>query len=666
MATTDIGSVSGASPNQDGFIYRLTHRELEHYPRVQPRSLQLAIVVISTIALYYESYVGGAVSTLLLQRLGMSFTFYVVAIAFGNLIGAFGSLVAGIADRVGRANLVVGGLFVTGLATLFLIPAATSKWPFILSTFLVGIVEGIALVATPALIRDFSPQTGRATAMGLWTTGPVLGSLVVAIVGSATITATTQWQVEYQICGAVGLVVFLVALLGMRELSPSLRDQLMVSTKDRLLVEARAKGIDIEASLRHPWRQMFKLDIVISALAVSVMLLIYYTAVGFGTIIMVTVFGFSLRNANGIANWQWGANAVGLVVIGVISDKLRVRKPLMVVGGVGAIVLTVIYIGLLGKTVSYYEIAVILAALSIFIAVAYAPWMASFTETVEARNPALTATGLAIWGWILRMVVFIAFLLLPQIVTAVTPLVSYGTRVEAYATKYKNQIVFAETHASLINFVKTHATLIAFVETHPQVVASATTYHVQLVNAQKFAPELAVIERNPTLFAQLAKYSNSSQVPSTLLSQMVTAAGGGTQGAQIVATISQNFPAIDGVIAVAPQLQTLTPYTSQLKQLAANASQFQQLQANSTQLAQLKSAAPALTFLQEHAAAVESAAKNGPNQWKVWYWICVAAFIFFILTVPLMKGRWSPSKAKRDEEDHEKIVQEELKHLHLV
>ena len=32
-----------------------------------------------------------------------------------------------------------------------------------------GFVEGICLVATPALIRDFSPQVGRATAMGFWT-----------------------------------------------------------------------------------------------------------------------------------------------------------------------------------------------------------------------------------------------------------------------------------------------------------------------------------------------------------------------------------------------------------------------------------------------------------------------------------------------------------------
>jgi len=666
MTTTDIGMQSGASQNQSGFVYRLTHRELEHYPRIKPRSIQLAIVVISTIALYYESYVGGSVSTLLLQKLGMSFMFYVVAIAIGNLIGAFGSLVAGVADRVGRANLVVTGLLVTGLATLFLIPAMTSKWPFILSTFLVGVIEGIALVATPALIRDFSPQTGRATAMGLWTTGPVLGSLVVAVVGSATITATTQWQTEYRICGAIGLLVFLVALFGMRELSPRLRDQLMVSTKDRVLIEAKAKGIDIEASLAHPWRQMLKADIIISALAVSVMLLIYYTAVGFGTIVMTTVFGFSLRNANGIANWQWGANAVGLIVIGIISDKLRVRKPLMIFGAVGGTVLTVIFIGLLGKTVSYYEMALILATISVFLAFAYAPWMASFTETVEARNPALTATGLAIWGWTLRMVVFVSFLILPLIVTSVTPLVSYGAKVKAYANQYKEQIAFAETHASLISFAKTHASLIAFAETHPQIIATATKYQTQLANAQRFAPELSVIEHNPTIFSQLAKYTNPSQIPSSLISQAIAAAGGGAKGQQIVGTIAQNSAAIDGVIAVAPQLQTLAPYTTQLKELAANASEFQQLQANAAQLNQLKAVAPALTFLQEHATAVVNAAKNGPSQWKTWYWICVAAFIFFMLSVPLMKGRWSPAKAKKDEEEHENMVQEELKQLHLV
>ena len=112
---------------------------------------------------------------------------------------------------------------------------------------MVGFVEGMCLVATPALIRDFSPQVGRATAMGFWTSGPVLGSLIVAVVGSAHHPGhrpdTRFWTHEYLICGIAGLVVFLIALVGLRELSPRLRDQLMVTMHDRALIEARAKGL---------------------------------------------------------------------------------------------------------------------------------------------------------------------------------------------------------------------------------------------------------------------------------------------------------------------------------------------------------------------------------------------------------------------------------------
>ena len=203
-----------------------------------------------------------------------------------------------------------------GCSTLFVIPAATNKWSFTIATFVVGFVEGVCLVATPALIRDFSPQVGRATAMGFWTSGPVVGSLIVAVVGSATIPAVVTdprfWTHEYRICGIAGLIVWVIALVGLRELSPALRDQLMVTMHDRALIEARAKGLteaDIEAALRHPFRQLLKPDIIVSAIAVSVMLLIYYTAVGFAVIYLTTVFGFSVKNANGLGNWNWGSTS---------------------------------------------------------------------------------------------------------------------------------------------------------------------------------------------------------------------------------------------------------------------------------------------------------------------------------------------------------------------
>jgi hypothetical protein len=58
--------------------------------------------------------------------------------------------------------------------------------------------------------------------------------------------------------------------------------------------------------------------------------------------------------------------------------------------------------------------------------------MASFTETVEAHNPALTATGLAVWGWLLRLVVTAAFLTLPHVVDTVTPLVEAPPTMERF------------------------------------------------------------------------------------------------------------------------------------------------------------------------------------------------------------------------------------------
>jgi MFS family permease len=615
-------------PGRRGGVSWLWRRQLDAYPDTLPRILYLALTVLATITLYYELYVLGSVSTLILANLHMSFTFFVVTLAFGNLLGAFGSLFAGLADRYGRANLVVFGLLFTGIFVAFVIPTATDKWVFTVETFVVAIVEGICLVATPALIRDFSPQLGRATAMGFWTSGPVVGSLIVAVVGSATVPAIVHdprfWTHEYRICGIAGLVVFVIALLGLRELSPRLRDQLMVTMRDRALIEARAKGLDVESLLHHPWRQLLKPDIIISAISVSIMLLVYYTAVGFLVIYMTTMFGFSVKDANGLGNWQWGFNVIAVIVVGIISDWLRVRKPFMVLGGILAAVMTVVYLEQAGHHPSYYTLALILAALSFGLGVAYTPWMASYTETVEARNPALIATGLAIWGWIIRIVIFVSFLIIPAVINSVTPLVNYGATVSAYATTYKSELAFASSH--------------------PAVVATATKYKTQLADAAKFAPELAVITANPVLFTKLAAYPNPATIPPALQAQAVTAAGGGAKGIAILTTIAANSTAIDSVIAAGPQLATVAPYAAQLTALS-------------------KVPPSVFAYLKAHGAAVTTAAANAPGQWKTWYWICFGGIILFLLSIPVLRGRWKPSDARRDEREHEAMVAAELAKL---
>jgi MFS family permease len=547
-----------ASKPHSGRTAKLWDRQLQHYPETGRRFVYLGIVVLATIVLYYELYVQGSVAPSILQQYHMSFKYFVYISVVGNAVGAFTSLIAGLADRWGRANLVVYGLLVTGLLTLFGLPNAGDKLSYALLFTAVSFVEGIILVATPALVRDFSPQVGRAAAMGFWALGPVVGSLAVTEVSSNTLGHLHAWQDQFIICGTVGLVVFVIALFGLRELAPNIRDQLMVNMTDRVLIEARAQGLDIEESLRHPWRQMLHLDIVGSAFAVSVLLLIYYTAVGFFVVYFTTVFGFSEKQANGIGNWFWSSEAVALIVVGALSDKLRVRKPFMVIGALGAAIMTIVFLTRTSHpNTSYYTFVVIITLLAICISIAYAPWMASFTETVEKHNPALTATGLAIWGWTLRAVVSLSLFILPILVSSTTVLVSDGAQVQA--------------------------------------------------TAKAVAPELAIVQAHPALFAELQKYPTDA-IPPALLQQAVAQVG---------------LPSLLAVNKVAPQLQ----------------------------------------YLLAHAPKVQAAAKSSPNQWRHWWWVCVGGELVFLPLILLMAGRWSPKKARLDEEQHERTVEEELAKL---
>ncbi|HEX3712594.1 MAG TPA: MFS transporter, partial [Trebonia sp.] len=120
--------------------------------------------------------------------------------------------------------------------------------------------------------------------------------------------------------------------------------------------------------------------------------------------------------------------------------------------------------------------------LAVFLAIAYAPWMASFTETVEARNPALTATGLAVWGWIIRVVIAISVLILPSVISSMTPLVTYGTGVSTLSAQYAPELA---TGAAID--AKTQAALAA----NPADTAAATTAVGEIAKAFNISPAAA-------------------------------------------------------------------------------------------------------------------------------------------------------------------------------
>jgi MFS family permease len=597
-----IGSV-GADGHGRLFTFLFVH-EIDDYPSNGRRTAYLALAVLATIVLYYTYFTQTGVTPQILQDFHMKFSYYVMIVVVSNLIGAFASLPASKTDKLGRSNVVIYGLLVIGLLVAFGVPACTTQLQFFIAICLLGLVEGAILVATPALVRDFSPQLGRASAMGFWTVGPVAGSLITSIVATNTLDhflandARSGWHSQFVISGVTSLVVFVLALFFMKDLSPRLREQLVVSEQDQALVEARTRGISEEAvrdATQHPWRQILSWDLVGSAVGISLFLLVYYAASAFFTIYWATVFtnsqGINLTtaDANYLNTWFWAADAVALVVFGVLSDRLRVRKPLMLVGALGAIVMLVFFLRQASHpTTSFTTIIILEVLLAACISLTYAPWMAAYTEQVEAKNPALVATGLALWGWILRLTVGLSFLFLPLVVTAVNPVV--------------DNLVYAQVPPNgaapfdVQTFQVEHPASVAF--------AQANASWLKVLSEPKNAPIVAAANAAPT--------------PAHLAA--LQAAVGPVVFAKVVA----NVAALNKLVV---------PYQSQLVWLADHQSALLDLQ---------------------------SGVAKSPAQWQNWFWVCAAGMVLFIPTIWLTTGRWSPARARKDEEEHAEQVAAEL------
>jgi sugar phosphate permease len=562
------------------------------------RSGYLGLAVLATVVLYYVYYTQTGVTPNILAGYHMSFSFYIAIIVVSNLLGAFASLPASQTDRLGRTNVVIYGLLIVGLLTAIGIPLADSQWTYLVLTCLIGIVEGAILVATPALVRDFSPQLGRASAMGFWTMGPVAGSLITSLVALHTLNhfGQTHWKSQFVISGIAAIVLFVVALFALKDLSPKLRDQLMVSARDQALVEARARGLTdhelLEASER-PWRQIFRWDLVAPAFGIATFLLLYYAAASLFTIYYPVIFknpngtNFTVTQANGLNTWFWGADIVALIVVGLLSDALKVRKPFMVVGVALTMVMLIIFLGEANHPhTGYYTLAIESMLIALGTALVFAPWIASYTESVEAKNPALVATGLALWGWSLRIVVGLSFIFLPLVITSVNPIV--------------DNLPVADTvihGVSIQNFVAEHPKTLAF-----------ATQHAAL---------LAILAKDPAAAAAVGKDPSAANI----------------------AKAEKAF-GLKGLTELAKYKTQLTnlvePYTAEL------------------------------TYINAHKAALvdlQKGSAEAPHQWQHWFYVDLGGMVAFIPVIWLSKGRWKPSSAKRDADEHEAAVAEELARL---
>ncbi|WP_436761356.1 MFS transporter [Streptosporangium sp. V21-05] len=382
-------------------------RELTVYPTGRRRIWLLTIAVLASLIANFETTLS-TILPLLLVDLNMSLQTYglisAVSVLVGGLSAGFGGILS---DRWGRISILVPTLTVTA-ACNFLLATVDSVTGLFWVRCLMLFIEGAGISITASLVRDFSPRLGRAQAFAFWTWGPVGAAFLASAIAGLTLPLfDNAWQPQAIIMGCVSLALCAVVIWQIAEPSAALRNRVMAE-ENAAAAEGKLDPGKVRELLKHPhlWAH------VLGNTAWSVL---YWTFTIFSVAILVTAFGLTAAQANLVTALGVILNALTVVVIGRISDRLQLRKPFIVAGTIGTAVVLAYYITLIGGDAGFGHIAAVYAGLYLFMGVAYVPWMASFSEDAEDVDPSLQGAALGLWGLAVRVMIVVLLLVATQV-----------------------------------------------------------------------------------------------------------------------------------------------------------------------------------------------------------------------------------------------------------
>lgn len=388
-------------------------RELTDYPSTSRRMWLLMMAVLATVVASFEASISPVVP-LLLEDLHMSLSTYGLIAAVSVLAGAASAMIGGrLCDLWGRVTLLVPALFVTALMDFAMLLVHSPTDLFIVRAAL-SFVEGFAVSTTAGLVRDFTPRVGRATGYGFWTWGPVGANFLAAAVAGATLPIFGTWQSQFVIIGSFALVCSAVIATAMADISPALRAQ-VIENVESLRERAAAEAEPVKAQARELFRypQMWA-----HILGVTSWLVLYETLNVYGPTLIVEEFGISAAKASTVFAFFWTLNIATLVGAGIISDRLRLRKPISCFGAVASGIVLVYFITLFGQSPPIGLLMATGAVLGGLMGIAYGPWMANFSEDAEDIRPSLQGTAWGVWGMSVRIMIVVLLFVSPLVVEA--------------------------------------------------------------------------------------------------------------------------------------------------------------------------------------------------------------------------------------------------------
>src|SRR5215469_10007524 len=316
-------------------------RTLTEYPRGARRWTLLLLTVLAAVLTGYEFQLA-PILPLLLPYLHMSHLLYGYFITFSVLVGAVSAFFGGpLADRYGRVMildaclaiitvLVFANLLIVGIKSFFAI------------RILMSIVAGLMAGAGAALVRDMSPRLTRALAFGLLTIGPVGSNYMGNFIAGWTLPIYHTWQSQMWIMGFLAIVMYAPIFLWLRDLSPELR--LKIYQTELAALEVAGRRSPTAAELPSSARQAFVMllghfEPWLMVVPFTISLCLYIAIQAFGPLMFTESFHYTPADAARMNSYFWLGNLGALIVVGIISDRLQVRRPISTIGAVGVALL---------------------------------------------------------------------------------------------------------------------------------------------------------------------------------------------------------------------------------------------------------------------------------------------------------------------------------------
>src|SRR5260370_40075094 len=330
----------------------------------------------------------------------MCHTVYGLFVSFTVLISGISAFIGGpLADRYGRVviiDLCLAGVTVLVFANLLIVNIAS----FVAIRTLLGIVAGLPAGAGAALVRDMSPRLSRALAFGLLTIGPVGANFLSNYVAGATLPIYHTWQSQIWIMGFIAAAMYVPIVIWLCDLSPELRMQIMKTEIQTLAAEGRLPAAsELPSSTGDAFRRLLgHLEVWLLVFGVTANLTLYFAIQVFGPLMFTEAFHYTPAQAATMNEYFWLAHLRALVITGLSSDRLQTLKPIAIFGGVLVSLLMGWLIPTFGRELPRSTMVMVASLMGCFLAIAYVPWAAQFSETLEDVSPALQATGWAFFG----------------------------------------------------------------------------------------------------------------------------------------------------------------------------------------------------------------------------------------------------------------------------